>query len=77
MKTAFTLKKIHFVPCAPRRQMIKRGMACRAIKKPADIFRFAERMNSILNFTRREILEEISLWKPIHPSIERIASTHE
>jgi hypothetical protein len=77
MKPALTLKKMRFVSCVPRRRLLKQWVASRAAKSPdSSVFNTVKKIK-ILNFTRREILEEVSPRKPIHPSIERTASSHE
>jgi len=77
MKAALTLKKMRFASCAPRHRLLKQWQADRAVKSPDScVFKTVKRFNK-MNFTRREILEEVSPRKPIHPSIERTVSSHE
>jgi len=77
MKPALTLKKMRFVSCAPRGRLLKQWQADRAVKSPAScVFKTVKRINK-MNFTRREILEEVSPRNSIHPSIERTVSSHE
>jgi hypothetical protein len=76
MKPALTLKKIRFVSCVPRHPLLKRCLASRAAKSLASCVFNTVKKNR-MNFTRREILEEVSPRKLIHPSIERTASSHE
>lgn len=77
MKPALTLKKMRFDSCTARRRLLKQWQADRAAKSPAScVFKTVKRIDK-MNFIRREILEEISQRNPIHPSIERTASSHE
>jgi hypothetical protein len=77
MKPALTLKKMRFASCVARGRLLKQWQAGRAVKSPGScVFKAVKSINK-MNFTRREILEEVSPRKPIHPSIERIVSSHE
>jgi hypothetical protein len=78
MKAISTLKRLRFVACAPRRAVLKHCLTVRAIKRPEfSIFLAVKRICNVVDFTRREILEEISLRDAIHPSIERTVLRHE
>jgi hypothetical protein len=75
MKPALTLKKMRFVSCAAGGLLLKQCVADRAlISFDSSVFNAVKSINK-LNFTRREILEEVSPRKPIHPSIERIVKS--
>jgi hypothetical protein len=66
-----------FPACAPVRPLIKRIVAATGLQCRDDcFFNAVYRMNKV-NFTRREILEEVSPRLTIHPSIERTVSSHE
>jgi hypothetical protein len=77
MKPALTLKKMRFASCAARPRVLKQWQANRVLISPAScVFKIVSIIDK-MNFTRREILEEISPRQPIHPSIERTVSSHE
>ena len=77
MKTALSLKKMRFASCVPHRRLLKQLSAASGFIGAEKFFFVAvNRMNKV-NFTRREILEEVSPRKLIHPSIERTVSSHE
>jgi hypothetical protein len=66
-----------FPACAPVRTLLKRIVAATGLQCRDDrFFNAVHRMNKV-NFTRREIVEEVSPCLTIHPSIERTASNHE
>jgi hypothetical protein len=79
MKTALPLKKMRFAACFPSYRLLKQSSAASGFKRPAKCFLDfdAVKRMKIVNFTRREILEEVSPRKLIHPSIERTVSSHE
>jgi hypothetical protein len=77
MKPAVTLKKMRFAPCVISLPLLNQWEASRGVISPASyVFKTVQRFNE-MNFTRREILEEISPRQPIHTSIERTVSRHE
>jgi hypothetical protein len=66
-----------FPACAPVRPLLKQFAAATGLQCRDDcFFNAVYRMNKV-NFTRREILEEVSPRLTIHPSIERTVSSHE
>lgn len=66
-----------FPACSPVRPLLKQIVAATGLQCRDDcFFNAVYRMNKV-NFTRREILEEVSPRLTIHPSIERIVSSHE
>jgi hypothetical protein len=77
MKPALTLKKMRFVSCAASGLLLKQWLADRVLLvSDSSVFKLVKRINN-LSFIRREILEEVSPRKLIHPSIERTVSSHE
>jgi hypothetical protein len=63
--------------CAPVRPLLKQIVAATGLQCRDDrFFNAVYRMNKV-NFTRREIVEEVSPCLTIHPSIERTVSNHE
>jgi hypothetical protein len=63
--------------CTPVPPLIKRIVAATGLQCRDDrFFNAVYRMNKV-NFTRREIVEEVSPCLTIHPSIERTVSSHE
>jgi hypothetical protein len=80
MKMAFPLKKMRFVSCTPRQRVLKQWSAVSVGVRPEQCFsRRVKRIDRLMNFTftRHEIVEEVSLRQPIHPSTERTVSRHE
>lgn len=71
MKTVSKMKKLLFVSCTSRAGLLKECVAGRGARRPGGYFFQYEKRMIETNFTRREILEEVSSRKPIHPSIER------
>jgi hypothetical protein len=71
------LKKIRFASCAARDLLLKQCVVDRAQKSSDSCVFKTVKIIDKMNFTRREILEEVSPRKPIHPSIERTVSSHE
>jgi hypothetical protein len=67
----------YFVPCVEPQPLLKQIEAGTGVQRRDDcFFNAVQRMNKV-NFTRREILEEVSPRVTIHPSIERTISSHE
>jgi hypothetical protein len=70
-------RQIYFVPCVKPHALIKQIAAATGLQCRDDcFFNAVHRMNKV-NFTRREIPEEVSPRLTIHPSIERTLSSHE
>ena len=66
-----------FPACVAAQRLIKQTVAATGLRCRDDcFFNAVHRMNEV-NFTRREIVEEVSPRLTIHPSIERTVSSHE